>query len=219
MRVRRNPLFFTVPIILLALAALLLVWEIVTSNLPLSMRSSWPWKLKLLDVQSATAATTIAAGLAFARAQYASAVRPILGWQGRVVKTTGLSSELVWRVSLVNGASAVAMIHSPYYRITLRAAANSSCRDSSWIPRGEAISFLQAMGLILGEDFLLRHVGPAYPISTSPQSLAAFTPRAMAIIDEMLIRVEVTDQVGDSHRRIIHCMRGVIREPTEPTME
>lgn len=222
-RVRRNALFFTVPLILLGLSTSLLLWVIVTQNLPASIRSSWPWKLQMLDTQSATAATTIAASLVFARAQYASVVRPMLGWTGSVVEVAGRPNELAWQVRLVNGASAASRISITDYRVILNPAVLASRPVSdSWLSREEAISCLRSAGLSHLADFELRCIGPAFPLSNATPNagiVGIFNRRAMEVIEDIQVRAEATDQAGDTHQRMVYCMSGAIRQPTSITME
>lgn len=147
-RVLRNTALFKVPVVLLGLTASVLVWSVVRVNVPASAGDSWPWKLELLDVQSATTATTVTAGLIFARAQYASAVRPMIGWVGYVVEVSELSEPLAWTVRLVNGAGAAAQIHDPMYRVVLRGDRQRGARvaASRWMSRDEAVSVLGGAG-------------------------------------------------------------------------
>lgn len=187
------------------------------------MRSDWPWKLQLLDIQSATTATTIAAGLVFARAQFASAVRPMAGWTGRVVEVRGFSSKLVWLVRLVNEASAPANFHTPKYCVCLgsESAQKPQNQDHAWISRPEAIALLDSAGLNHGFDYELRYFGPSFTISNSREGsvMALFTRKAMKVISDVLIQVQITDQSGDTRQIIIHCMRGAVRDPKGPTIE
>jgi len=223
-RVLRNTALFKVPVTLLGLAALVLVWSVVRVNVPASARDSWPWKLELLDVQSATTATTVTAGLIFARAQYASAVRPMIGWVGYVVAVSELTEPLAWMVRLVNGTGAAAQIHDPKYRVVLRGDRQPGARvaASAWMSRDDAVSVLGEAGLVHGEDYSLRVLGPSFPLSNSSQKagiLALFTRRAMAEIEELLIQVDATDQVGDTHRRVVHCLQAAVRVPASPTLD
>ncbi|WP_435221234.1 hypothetical protein [Streptomyces sp. Tue6028] len=224
-RVLRNTALFKVPVVLLGLTASMLVWSVVRANVPASARGSWPWKLALLDVQSATTATTVTAGLIFARAQYASAVRPMIGWVGYVVEVAELSESFAWMVRLVNGAGAAAQIHDPKYRVVLRGDAEPQgvrVAASSWMSRDEAVVALGTVGLVEGQDYALRVLGPSFPLSNSSQKhgiLALFTGRAMAEIEELLIRIDATDQVGDTHRRVVHCMQGAVRVPASPSLD
>ncbi|MFK0117236.1 hypothetical protein [Streptomyces sp. NPDC090994] len=194
----------------------------VTQNLPSSVRSSWPWKLQLLDTQSATTATTIAASLVFARAQYASVVRPMLGWTGNVVEVAGRSSELAWVVRLVNGTSTAAQVKIADYRVTLNPTAHTSppVRNPP-MSRDEAISFLESAGLRQHTDFELNYIGPAFPLTNATVNagvVGVFTPKAMAVIEDVLVTVDARDQAGDTHQRVIYCMRGAVRQPDSPTL-
>jgi hypothetical protein len=220
--VRRNFALFFIPIILLGLSTLLLVWAIVRINLPSSMQSNWPWKLQLLDIQSATTVVTIVAGLIFARAQFASAVRPMAGWRGRVVEARGYSSKLVWLVRVVNRVSVPASFHSLEYCVNLESglAQKSQGKYASWMSRAEAISLLSSVGLKEHVDYELNYFGSNIAISNSYDGgvLAIFTRRAMKVIDDVLIRVQITDQSGDTRQITIYCLLGAVRDPKGPTI-
>lgn len=220
--IRRNFVFFFIPLILLALSALLLAWAILRVNLSPSMQSKWPWKLQLLDIQSATTATTIAAGLVFARAQFASAVRPMWGWTGRVVEARGFSSKLVWIVRVVNQTSAPANFHSPMYCVYLMPRdPRETGQGQTWISRTEAIEVLNSAGLKYGVDYELRYFGPSFTLSDSRNGsvLGVFARKAMQIVDDVVIQVQVADQSRDTRQISIHCMRGAARNPKGPTIE
>jgi hypothetical protein len=217
-RIRRSPLYFTVPIALSAFSLLLLLWAIVQMNIPGPWRSTWPWRVNLLDIQSATTAATIAGGLVFARAQYEAAVRPMISWMGSIVKGEELSDRLVWLVRAVNGSSYPAIFHSLQYCVQLRRNDRGQAveKDVQWVSHGEAISQIESAGLVRGADYELPESGQSFPLSISSQyhlQLALFTVEAMRIIEDVLIRVNATDQAGDTHERIIYCMRGAIRNP------
>lgn len=51
-RVRRSPLLFTAPLVLLAVLILILLWEAVRANVSPGARGDWPWRLQLLDMEA-----------------------------------------------------------------------------------------------------------------------------------------------------------------------
>jgi hypothetical protein len=221
LRVHRNFLFFVVPIALFTLSLLLLAWSILRLDLPASFLSRWPWKVQLLDVQSATTVATITGGLVFARAQYATSVRPMISWTGRVVKMGGFSSKLVRVVRVMNGSTYPAVFHTPRYRVFLRGA-RVQRNGAPWLSRAEAIDFLAAAGLIYRKDYDLKDFGPRFPMSNSSQGvgiIALFTVRSMSVIDDVLIEMSATDQAGDTHQRVIFCLLGADRNPRIPTLD
>ncbi|WP_416986535.1 hypothetical protein [Streptomyces sp. T028] len=199
----------------------LLAWELTRINLPDATAAAWPWRLELLDVQSASTATTVAVGLILARAQYATAVRPMLGWRGRVIETDGMSDRLVWWVRLTNGSPHGATVEYPKYRVILRSeAAGNPPSEDDWLTREAAVLKLVAAGLVDGQDFEIRLLGPAHSLSNSgddSRTVALFAPRAMAVVEDVHVRVRAVDQAGDTHQRVVHCMRSARREPTSPS--
>lgn len=219
-RVHRNSLLYITPIALFGACSLLLLWAVIRQNLPSSTVSNWPWKIQLLDIDSATTAVTITGGLILARAQYASAARPMIGWSGNIVAASGYSDKLIWLVRVTNGCATPAYFRADGYRLYLKVQGGSgaSIEEPHWVTRDEAIALLEAAGLQFKFDYDLNYFGPAFPLSLSSgdSTLALFTPKAMQTIDDLLIRVRARDLAGDTHERIIYCMRGAEREPAHP---
>ncbi|MDL5201847.1 hypothetical protein [Streptomyces sp. ALI-76-A] len=122
----------------------------------------------------------------------------------------------------MNGTSTASRINITNYRVILKPAAQTSSPvPDSWISREEAISYLESAGLTQ-HDFELRYIGPAFPLSNAMANagvMGVFTPRAMEVIEDILAMVEAKDQAGDTHQRVIYCMRGAIRQPTSITLE
>ena len=193
----------------------LLIWAIVRLNLPPSIISTWPWKIQILDVQSATTAVTITGGLILARAQYANAIRPMIGWLGTTEQSDKYSDKHIWPVDLINGCATPAYFRADGYCVQLKAQHNfeRDNTESRWITRDEAIVLLEAAGLQHGVDYDLNYLGPSLPLSLSSPSfrLALFTPKAMRVVEDLLIQVRAKDLTGDTHERIIYCMRGADR--------
>ncbi|WP_307526135.1 hypothetical protein [Streptomyces umbrinus] len=46
--VRRSPLLFTTPLVLLVVLALVLLWEITRGNVTGELSRQWPWRLQLM---------------------------------------------------------------------------------------------------------------------------------------------------------------------------
>jgi hypothetical protein len=192
------------PLALFGLTLFLLGWAVVRLNLPAATRASWPWKLQLLDVQSATTAATIAGGLIFARAQYAAAVRPAISWSGGWDKGN-------WIVRLSNGSPIPSYFLYLQYRIESEGGSFGST-EGPWVPHDTAEDQLRALGLQDGEDFTIRLFGPLVPMSgTIDNSLriASFSEQAISRLKDVQIRVRAQDQAGDIHQRIVYCFRGL----------
>ncbi|WP_236568169.1 hypothetical protein [Streptomyces sp. MBT58] len=67
--VRRNRVLSGLLTWLVHLSLLLLAYSVWRENAPDTLTDSWPWKLQLLDVQSATTAAVGSLGASLARAQ------------------------------------------------------------------------------------------------------------------------------------------------------
>ncbi len=205
-RIHRNWLYYFVPIALFFLTLLLLVWAIVRQNLSVSTQSSWPWKLQLLDIQSATTAATITGGLILARAQYAVSVRPAISWGGN---WEGKADDN-WTIRLSNGSPATSYFKYLQYRVIPEG--KSFGANEGWVPRDEAEQQLEDLGLRQGEDFALNLFGPKVPMSGTIDDnirIAWFSERAIAALESVEIKVRAVDQAGDVHQRIVYCWRGI----------
>ncbi|MFJ7060824.1 hypothetical protein ACIQVA_24410 [Streptomyces microflavus] len=73
--VRRNSVLSGLLTWLVHLSLLLLAHSVWRENAPDTLTDSWPWKLQLLDVQSATTAAVGSLGASLARARGRSAPR------------------------------------------------------------------------------------------------------------------------------------------------
>jgi hypothetical protein len=221
--VRRSPLYYTLPIALFVLTLLLLIWAVVQENIPAPQHSTWPWRLDFLDIQSATTAATITGGLVFARAQYEAAVSPMISWMGSIVEGDELSEKLVWLVRAINGSTFPAIFHSLEYSVRLKSTSDGQENDghesaevTEWTSHSVALEKISSAGLVRGVDYDLPESGHRFPLSVaSPYHLVLciLTAKAMQEIEDILIKVNVTDQAGDTHQRIIYCLRGAIRNP------
>ncbi|MGW5056037.1 hypothetical protein ACWEQ2_01815 [Streptomyces sp. NPDC004096] len=217
--IRRSGVFSRLLILLLGLAALLLAYTLIRQNLPGRLTHSWPWKLRLLDVQSAVAAVLATGGAYLARAQYARTVRPALGYVSRVYAGFAPRDQLAWVCHLFNGSQDVATVEEVAYRFTYTpvAHAGGAADSSAWIGHREAVAALEAGGLLSREDFSLNSIGPGNPLGGQQQIFVGwFTEKAMRDVQDAFVRVRVTDRVGDAHERVINLMKAAVRSPSHP---
>ncbi|WP_327120126.1 hypothetical protein OG206_25910 [Streptomyces sp. NBC_01341] len=209
-RVRRSPLLFTAPLVLLGLLVLILIWETLRGNMTAGARMEWPWRLQLLDTEALGSLLAVAAGAVLARAQYARAVRPFLGWQGTWTRGGNLKGNApAWRVGVLNGGQHVAVIEAWDCRVVL---ADCERDDASWVDVTEVAADLTAAGYTVAEDFQLMSFSRGFPLvgtaSHETVLVGAFSKRFVQGVEALYMRVRVTDVVGDSHERVIDCMRG-----------
>ncbi|MFF4245007.1 hypothetical protein ACFYY2_11105 [Streptomyces sp. NPDC001822] len=209
-RVRRSPLLFTAPLVLLLLLALVLVWESVRANVGPGTRSDWPWRLQLLDTEALGSLLAVAAGAVLARAQYARTVRPYLGWRGTWAKEHLRGSVQAWRVGLLNGGQHIAAVQS--YDFLVVPAGSAAPGRARWTDVAGTATELTALGLTVAEDFQLIDIGPGFPLvgtgSYETVLVGAFSKKCLERVDALYTRVRVVDVVGDSHERIGDCLRG-----------
>ncbi|MFJ6462041.1 hypothetical protein ACIQM0_13500 [Streptomyces sp. NPDC091387] len=219
-RIRRSPLLFTTPLVLLGLLVLVLVWEMVRANMTGTARTQWPWRLQLLDMEALGSLLAVAAGAVLARAQYARTVRPYLGWRAAWVKGDLRGDVRAWRVGIVNGGQHIAAIESWECQVVMK---GSGVRAGArWAGIDEAVTELTAAGLVVAEDFQLVEFGPGFPLvgtgSHETVLVGAFSKRFVEDVESLFVRVRVTDVVGDSHERVGDCMKGaraVARAPLD----
>lgn len=216
--IHRSGLFSRLLFVLLWLALLLLVQALIRQNLPDPLTHSWPWKLQLLDVQSAVAAVLATGGASLARAQYARTVRPALGYFGRVYADFAPRGQLAWVCHMLNGSQDAAVIADVGYSIAYTPAAQAGgARDSSgWVQHQAAVASIEACSLVNQEDFHLHLIGPGLPVSGHPLLAGWFTEKAMRNVDDVFVRVRVLDRVGDTHERVINLLKGANRLPSHP---
>ncbi|MFF1845243.1 hypothetical protein ACFVW9_26540 [Streptomyces sp. NPDC058217] len=214
--IRRSGLFSRLLLVLVGLTLLLLGYTLLRENLPDRLTRTWPWKLKLLDVQSAVAAVLATGGATLARAQYARTIRPALGFFGRVVADVAPDNQLAWVCHLFNGGQEVAVTADLSYRIeyTSTAHADGAMDASEWVTQQAATASIEVRGLLNRQDFALHLVGPGRPIPGEQlQILGWFTEKAMREIENVFVRVQVFDRVGDTHERVINLLKGANRSP------
>ncbi|MFI1940091.1 hypothetical protein ACH44C_23420 [Streptomyces purpureus] len=209
-RVRRSPLLFTVPLLLLVLLTLVLGWEIVRANMTEAARTHWPWRLQLLDMEPLGSLLAVAAGVVLARAQYARTVRPYLGWRGAWTAGALGGTAPAWRVGLLNGGQYTAVVDDYDVRVVLKGEPDPAA--TPWTDTAGATATLEGAGLAVGQDFTLVHFGPGFPlVSTGAYEtvlVGAFSQRCVETVEAVYVRVRVVDTVGDTHERILDCLKG-----------
>nr|WP_236071248.1 hypothetical protein [Streptomyces polyasparticus] len=215
-RVRRSPLLFTAPLVLLCLLLVVLGWEIVRGNIAPDARRDWPWRLQLLDMEPLGSLLAVASGAVFARAQYARTVRPALGWRAEWTAGLLVEGETGWRVCLVNGGQGTAVIESVDYRV-VRAGADAG----EWTDFTGLLAQLSAEGLEFGTDYGLQMFGAGSPLSGVGEHGTArageFSKRFVTEVDALQLRLRVADTVGDTYERIVDCLKGA--RQTRPDVE
>ncbi|MFJ3705470.1 MULTISPECIES: hypothetical protein [Streptomyces] len=216
--VGKNRLFSRLVTTLVFVSMALLCYSVWRENAPAHLTRAWPWKLRLLDLQSATTAAVGSLGAALARGQYARAVRPALGYHGRVVAGLAPDGRLTWACYLINAAQDVAVMDRVDYHVARHSpdAGGRPAGTLRWSNREEAMRLVAARGLVADTDFDLIHMGAGLPIPTQNLLIGWLTEAAMGEIDTVLVRVRVTDRVGDVHERTISMLKGAVRAPLRP---
>ncbi|MFE9484982.1 hypothetical protein ACFYNF_00800 [Streptomyces sp. NPDC006641] len=200
----------------MGLTLLLLGYTLLQENLPERLTHTWPWKLKLLDIQSAVAAVLATGGAALARAQYARTIRPAIGYFGRVIADITPNHQLAWACQLFNGGQEVVVTVDLRYWVnyTSTAQANGATDSSEWVTHQVATASIESCGLVNRRDFTLHVVGSGRPIPGQHlQHLGWFTEKAMREVENVFIRVHVLDRVGDTHERVINMLKAADRSP------
>ncbi|MFE1403014.1 hypothetical protein [Streptomyces sp. NPDC058770] len=215
-RIRRSPLLFALPMALLLLLVAVLGWETVRANVSAGARTEWPWRLQLLDGEALGSLLAVAAGAVLARAQYARTVRPYLGWRAAWVTGEITRDVPAWRVGVMNGGQHLAVVESWDCRVVMRGARDLP--DAPWGSVPAACDELAGAGLVAGEDFRLIDFGAGFPLvgagSHETVLVGAFSENFVGRVESVYVRARITDVVGDTHERIMDCMKGV--RATEP---
>lgn len=217
--VRRNGLFSRLMLAVAGACLLLLCYSVLRENLPSRLTGSWPWKLRLLDIQSATTAAIGTVGALLARAQYARAVRPALGYFGRTMADVAPVGRLVWACHLINGAQDVAVVDAIDYqvRFTPSALSDGAVNSTDWGSSLDAVASLSSRGLEQRKDFVLHTIGAGRPVPGQGLMLLGwFTEKAMRDVEGVIARVRVVDRVGDTHERCVDLLKAANRQPRHP---
>ncbi|MEV6161014.1 hypothetical protein AB0L71_03640 [Streptomyces sp. NPDC052052] len=218
-RVRRSPLLFTAPLVLLGLLIALLAWETIRGNVTAGARTEWPWRLQLIDAQVLGSLLAVSAGAVLARAQYARTVRPYLGW--RAAWTEGLLAEraAAWRVGILNGGQHMAVIESWETKLVMKGVEGSD--DAPWKSVSRTVAELTEAGFTVGRDFRLIGFGAGFPLVGAGGDhgtvlVGAFSELFVQRVQSLYVRVRVTDVVGDTHERVMDCLKGAWNDRAAP---
>ncbi|MFJ1752212.1 hypothetical protein [Kitasatospora sp. NPDC088134] len=217
--VQRSTVFSRLLIAVVTLSWLLFLHTVVRQNLHGRSLEQWPWDLDLLDIQSATALAVSVSGAWLARAQYARAVRPTIGYFGRVMADIGPTGQLSWAIHAFNGAQDVATVTALDYWVTFTTTARAAgaVDSAGWGSVSEATNAIAARGLTDREDFALDLIGKGRPIpGQGLMFIGWFNEKAMNEVEEVFVRLRVIDRVGDTHERTLALMKGAIRHPLHP---
>ncbi|MGW0088250.1 hypothetical protein ACWDWS_04445 [Streptomyces sp. NPDC003328] len=217
--VHRSGLFSRLLLTLFCLALLVFLHTLIRQNLPDRFAHRWPWKIQLLDVQSAVAVVLATGGASLAREQYARTVRPALGSFGRVRPELAPRDQLAWVCHLYNGGQEVVTVTDVRYRVAYTAVRHAQgARDSpAWVKHRDAVTVIESCGLSDRADFNLNSVTPGHPIPGQRLVfLGWFTEKAMREVAAVFVRVRVLDRVGDAHERVIDLLQDAERAPSHP---
>ncbi|MFF4654934.1 hypothetical protein [Streptomyces sp. NPDC001381] len=210
-RVHRSPVLFTTPVVLLAVLTVMALWETIRGNITGPSGNHWPWRLALLDQEALSSLLAVSLGFVFARAQFARAVRPIIGWNGYVSSDLPtMNGRFVWVVGIRNGGMHSGALESLEYHVQPKGEMTPAA-DIQWQGYEATVTELEALGLRLGKDFDLNALGAGTPIGVTTDRDGLYAVRlsvpALSLLDNLYIRIRVTDAVGDTHERILHCLR------------
>lgn len=210
-RIRRSALLFTAPLVLLLLLTVMLFWETIRVNVSAEARTEWPWRLQLIDAQALGSLLAVAAGAVLARAQFARATRPYIGWRASWVKGLLRSGAPAWRVGILNGGQHLAVVESWHCRVVLKGAVDSP--DAPWASVHDTVAELSRAGLVAEADFRLIGFGAGFPLvgggSYETVLMAAFSEHFLERVQSLYVRARIADVVGDTHERTMDCMKGL----------
>ncbi len=213
-RIRRNPWLFTAPLVLLSVLVVVLVWEVVRGNLPEAWRAGWPWRLQLMSQEPLASLLAVAAGAVLARAQYARTVRPVLGWRSAFVPGELAGSERSWRVGILNGGQHNVALDRVDYRVVLAGGPDGEpAPGAGWSDLAGVADRLTRAGLRAGVDMRIPTFGPGFPLVATGTyetiEVGVFSKRFADVVQAFHVRIQVEDSVGDTHERVIDCLKGI----------
>ncbi|MEU9131438.1 hypothetical protein AB0D08_25580 [Kitasatospora sp. NPDC048540] len=212
--IRRKWIFWQLLIGLVGVSGLLLVYTIVQQNLAASDPGAAP--VQILDIQSATAAVLATGGGLIARAQYATAIRPMIGFDGRVVQVAPDAAELVWGCQIRNGAQDAATVWDMKYSV--RFLGQDPPAVESWLEFAALTEELKRAGLRPDVDYMIKLWTRGAPLAGQERAMIGwFGPHAMSVIDALCVRVQVVDRVGDLHERSNNLLTSARRTPRRAT--
>ncbi|WP_329313114.1 hypothetical protein OG723_09905 [Streptomyces sp. NBC_01278] len=222
-RIRRNPWLFTAPLVLLCLLVAVLVWEVARGNLSEATRAHWPWRLQLMPEEPLASLLAVAAGAVLARAQYARTVRPLLGWRSEYVAGVLPGDAKAWSTGVLNGGQHNAGVHRVDYLVVPAGdVVDGPVPEEAWMNLREAGERLGEIGLRPAADFRLASIGAGFPLVATGTyetiMLGVFSKRFIDEVQAFLVRIQVVDSVGDTHERVMDCLKGA-REPVVAPVE
>ncbi|MFJ1758368.1 hypothetical protein [Kitasatospora sp. NPDC088134] len=155
-------------------------------------------------------------GALLARAQYATATRPMIGFDERVVRLSPDAHGLVWGCQLRNGAQDAATVRDVRYAV--RFLGHDQPAAGTWLDRDALTDELERMGLRADVDYMVKLWTRGAPLAGQERSMIGwFGPHALGVIDTLVVRVQVVDRVGDVHERSNNLLKAAIREPRQVT--
>lgn len=209
--VRRNLLYWRLLVALTSAAGVLFTYAVVQENIGGLVR--------LLDIQSATTALLATVGALLARGQYSTAIRPMIGFQGR--KRLGLAPgerEVVWATRMLNSGQDACTVESVRYSLRLGAVPPDELVQ--WLGFEEVKRQLVDAGLHLDRDCAVAWIGDGAPLAVGTAVVVGwFTERALDIVDAFGMQVEVRDRLGDVHACSINLLKGADRHPRLPATD
>ncbi|MEU4352904.1 hypothetical protein [Streptomyces sp. NPDC023838] len=205
-KIGRSFVLFKIPMGLTILLVLVLLWEIVRVNLQPTARESGIGHLAILDRSSAASLLAVAMGLTFARAQYARAVRPLIGWVAEAESNSfGMNGRYIWHVKMGNGGAHCVAVDEVSYRLRHRQG-----WGGEWVDHQSMVQGLERLHLEIGKDFDLNTIGRGAVLGTV--YVGRFSEQATKELQDFEIRVRVTDAAGDRYERTLHCLKGAETE-------
>ncbi|MFD3610134.1 hypothetical protein ACFWXA_19030 [Streptomyces atroolivaceus] len=118
----------------------------------------------------------------------------------------------------LNAAQDVAVVDHTGYRVefALPGAGRRPAGSERWASREETVRLITSRGLTDGTDFDLVRMGPGLPLPSRNLLIGWLTEAATREVGVILVRVRVTDRVGDVHERTINLLKGAVRAPPHP---
>lgn len=198
--VKRSWRFSLIPRLGLYVSSGVLAWEIIRQNMG---AAEWPWTIVLLGVAPAATLTGLFATIILARGQFATSMRPNLGWATSFGDGNGLQ-DAAWRCLVLNAGPGIA--HISDLRYSIRVEQGSIVEEVTQVSRQAAIEFLERFGVVHGRDFHLTRLVGGAPLPVVKQmsegtEVASFQENVIRVCRSMTFHITVIDIVGDAHEK------------------
>jgi hypothetical protein len=197
----------TAAIVYLALliSAFLVLHAYLKANPMSSVPSeSFPWRLKLLDLNDSISLFLALVGVAVVREQYARANRPYITYRGQLASPTLLTAESaaeqVWQVKISNVGPGMALLKSAQYRLP----SENKVKSEYALTLSSVHSFLDHVNLQSHKDYVVAEITDGAALGADSDFVVCEVRAAhLATIKAIDLKLTVFGVLGDAYDKEI----------------